>query len=139
MMKKLMQFGSIFILAFFFSIVSINAQTEKRYEVNIPFEFSVGENSYQPGNYTFKVSGLSENGIVLNLNNEKGDHLGTFLVSQNSEFAKGNTRLVFIRYGEKRFLSKILMQERGFSVLNSQTGKQITKKSASTNVVSAAP
>ena len=116
-MKKLIQFFSILSLVAVFSIVSANAQTIKQYAAEIPFNFSVGEKSYEAGSYVIKVSKLNAtSSIALMLEDKNKNLLQTIIVQQNGNVAKSEPKLVFTTHSNQRFLSKMIMQEMGVSI-----------------------
>lgn len=128
-MKKLIQICAVLSLVFVFSIVSAHAQqTVKQYEAKIPFDFNVGQKSYQAGNYVIKISRLSSNGIVLSLEDEDNNKLQSVIVSETNNLSKDAPKLMFDVRENQRYLTKIYTQEVGLSLGKPKTEKIITVK-----------
>ena len=116
-MKKLIQICAVLSLVFAFSIVSAHAQqTVKQYEAKIPFDFNVGQKSYQAGNYVIKISRLASNGILLSLEDENNNRLQSVIVSETDTVSKDAPKLMFDVQDNQRYLTKIYTQEIGVSL-----------------------
>ena len=110
-MKKIIQFGSILILATAFFVVSAHAQTIKS---NVPFDFSVSGKTYKAGKYSVKVD--SANASTAMLLDAKGKMLATLSIVDTGEAATGDDRLVFGMVGEQQQLAKIVFGDKTFSL-----------------------
>jgi hypothetical protein len=128
-MKKLIQLFSILSLLVAFTAVSAYAQTSKRFEANIPFDFNFNQKSYKAGNYIITVTKLSTRSTSLSIQDKDGNNLSTVMVMENGEISDQEHQLVFNRYEDQRFLAKIVTPERGYSLLMSGTERQIVRKS----------
>ncbi|MDQ3799755.1 MAG: hypothetical protein M3384_09905 [Acidobacteriota bacterium] len=116
-MKKLIRICALLSLVFTFSIVSAHAQqTVKQYEAKIPFDFNVGQKSYQAGNYVIKISRLAANGLVLSLEDEKSNKLQMVMVSETESVTKNSPQLLFDVRENQRYLTKIITQDVGVSI-----------------------
>ena len=129
-MKKLIQFFSFLSLVIVFSIVSANAQTVKQYAAEIPFDFSIGQKSYQAGSYVIKVSKVSQSNIALLLEDKNKNLLQTILVRGNGDVAKNEPKLVFTRHDNQRVLTKMTMPDMGVTVPVSEDTRQNSKAKA---------
>ncbi|HKG45221.1 MAG TPA: hypothetical protein VKB02_00735 [Pyrinomonadaceae bacterium] len=113
------------ILAIFLGLgaVSVHAQAPSKVEVNIPFEFSAGKTTLQPGVYSIKR--MSGNNVRLRSEDGKSSVILNAPVTHTSSDPEAVERLVFERYGEQFALSQIW--------LTADTGRQIwtEKKSQS--------
>lgn len=58
MKKKALQICSLVGLLAVLAVVSAQAQTDGRYKAQIPFDFSIGGKTYQPGSYLISVRNL---------------------------------------------------------------------------------
>ena len=102
-MKK--QLFNVIVAAFMvgFSVAVVSAGSSiKKFEVEIPFDFNVGEESYDAGSYVFQK--VEENVLVFK-NRETGSTgfvLGNVYVDASSKNV--NIRLNFRREGSKRIL-----------------------------------
>jgi hypothetical protein len=116
-MKKLIQICAVLSLVFAFSIVSAHAQqTVKQYEAKIPFDFNIGQKSYQAGNYVIKIKRLASNGLSLSLEDEKHNNLQTVIVSETGNLVKGEPQLLFSRHENQRYLTEVVTAEVGVAV-----------------------
>jgi len=116
-MKKFIQICAVLSLVFVFSIVSAHAQqTVKQYEAKIPFDFNVGQKSYEAGSYVIKIARLSSNGIYLSLEDDKQNKLQTVLVAETGNLSQDAPQLLFDVRENQRYLTKIYTQEVGLSL-----------------------
>ncbi len=122
-MKKLIQVCSILSLVVVFSIVSAQAHTVKQYAAEIPYDFNIGQKSYQAGSYVIKISRISSNIVSLSLEDKEKNNLQTILVRENGNTTKHEPKLVFTRYDNQRFLTGMSMQEMGLSIVVSKDDK----------------
>jgi hypothetical protein len=114
---------------FAFSIVSAHAQqTVKQYQAKIPFDFSVGQKSYQAGDYVIKISRLSSNGLLLSLEDDNNHKLQSVIVSETDTSSKDEPKLLFYVQENQRYLSKIFTPEIGLSLGKPKTEKIVTVK-----------
>ena len=112
-MKRVIQICSMLVLAAAFSVVSAQAQTLDRINAKIPFNFNVGDKSYDAGEYIIKTSRLSDSTVQVSLADSNGNTLQNFLVFSAGETAGGKERLVFAVYNDRHYLSKILTNGKG--------------------------
>ncbi len=98
-----------------FAVVSVRAQAPSKVEVNIPFAFSAGKTTLQPGVYTIKR--LSGDNVTLRSADGKSNVILNAPVTNNSSDPNAVERLVFERYGEDYALAQIW--------LTADTGRQV--------------
>lgn len=98
-----------------FAVVSAQAQAPSKVEVNIPFEFSAGKTTLQPGRYTIKR--MSGNNVTLRSEDGESNVILNAPVTDTSSNPNAVERLVFERYGEHFALSQIW--------LTADTGRQV--------------
>jgi hypothetical protein len=122
-MKKLIQVCSFLTLVIVFSIVSAQAQTVKQYAAEIPYDFNIGQKSYQAGSYVVKVSKISTGIVSLSLEDKEKNKLQTILVRENKNVAKREPKLIFTSYDNRRFLTGAAMQEMGLAIAVSKDDK----------------
>ena len=110
-----------------FAVVSVRAQAPSKVEVNIPFAFSAGKTTLQPGVYTIKR--LSGDNVTLRSTDGKSNVILNAPVTNNSSDPNTVERLVFERYGEDYALAQIW--------LTADSGRQvwINKKGAKSETV----
>jgi hypothetical protein len=115
-MKKLIQICSLLTLLVAFSVVSINAQSNFGSEVEIPFAFQVGENSYEAGSYIVKVNKLTPSTAKLSIEDPETGKIQNILMGVTGESAGSEIKLVFDNYEGRRHLSKVRTTETTFAI-----------------------
>jgi len=104
-----------------FAVVSVRAQAPSKVKVNIPFEFSAGKTTLQPGVYTIKR--LSGDNVTLRSADGKSNVILNAPVTNNSSDPNAVERLVFERYGEHYALAQIwLTADSGRQVWTNKKG-----------------
>jgi hypothetical protein len=98
-----------------FAVASVHAQAPSKVEVNIPFEFSAGKTTLQPGRYTIKR--MSADNVTLRSADGKSSVILNAPVTNTSTDRNAVERLVFEQYGDQYALSQIW--------LTADTGRQI--------------
>lgn len=127
-MKKLIQICTVLSLVVVFSVVAVSAQTtNKRYEANVPFDFNIGQKTYQAGSYVIKVTKNSNLSWHMTIEDKDSNVLQTILGLDNGRVAKAEPQLVFNRYENQRFLAGVLSVERGVFVTRSRAEKQVAR------------
>jgi hypothetical protein len=87
------------------AVAGVQAQTPSRVEVNIPFEFSAGKTTLQPGVYTVKR--MSGNLVTLRNVDNKSSVILNAPVNLSSTNVAAKERLVFNKDGDRYFLAQI--------------------------------
>lgn len=129
-MKSKMLGSSLVIgLAFLVVVVSAQAQTIGTYRAHIPFDFSIGNESYEAGEYVINLKSPNYLATILTVRDEKGKQLQASAVMKNGSTSRNEkTSLVFNRYGNKYVLRKIVAPGFGFSAPKSKVVTRISKK-----------
>lgn len=127
-MKKLIQICSLLGLLVVFSAVSATAQTVSSYKADIPFDFNIGEKSYQSGSYVIKTTKISDSSQSLTLEDEKGNRLQAILVAASGDVSKKQPELIFNRYENQRYLTKLTTQNQIISIAMSGGEKRIARQ-----------
>lgn len=106
MKKTALQICSGAFLVILIEIVSAEAQTQ--YRAHIPFDFTIGQNSYHAGDYFIKsVNALSANNAIV-ISDAKGRNSHIILMAGGEDYAKAKIgTLVFNRYETQYSLSEI--------------------------------
>jgi hypothetical protein len=115
MKHNIFKLTAIFAIFLGLAVAGVQAQAPSKVEVNIPFEFSAGTKTLQPGVYSIKR--LSGNYLTLRRVDGKSSVILNAPLNLTSPDDKGE-RLVFKRYGDEYFLSQIW--------LTTDTGRQLT-------------
>ena len=118
-------YGAFAILGLFLGlgVASVHAQTPSRVEVNIPFQFSAGKTTLNPGVYTVKR--MSGNLVRLSTVDNKSSVIVNAPVNLTSTDSEATERLVFNKYGDEYFLAQIwLTADSGRQLLREKKAQQ---------------
>ena len=85
----------------------VDAQIVGQIDATLSHSFVVSTKTLSPGKYVFRVQDGS-NGSIMTASSTDGKNSDDFMVRQSeSEQAPAHTELIFRRYGNQEFLSKI--------------------------------
>jgi len=120
-------FVLITVLGASLAILPAHAQSGSRVRVNVPFDFSVGNNPLKAGNYT--VSQLEPGILVFSGNDGQQGHIATTIGSDSTN-RNQKARLVFTRYGSEVFLNSTFLSdyEDGHELRRSKREKQLIQQ-----------
>lgn len=108
-MKK--QIAAIVILLTFFLVlnaVSVNAQTNQKITVEIPFRFMVVGDKYEAGQYVIEQLDAQNDPFTMTLDGANIAEKKVFITqSLQSETSVENVQIVFSKYDDTYFLSEI--------------------------------
>jgi hypothetical protein len=118
MIKRVIQFFSLMILAGAFTVISANAQNMvvNRIDASVPFEFNVGDKNFPAGDYIFRITEISPESMSMLIENKDGKTVDEVLISNTGESADGDARLVFDSGTGEHFLAKVVTDEKAFSL-----------------------
>lgn len=110
-------------LFFMLAVVSVQAQSRGTLEVNIPFEFQIGNKAFPAGEYSVKQ--LSQSSMLIrSANGQKSAIAQTSRIEQNGASDKtSQEKLVFHQYGSQYFLAQVWM-------VNGSDGRELNKTKA---------
>ena len=109
---------------FALSALSLQAQITNQIHAHIAHSFVIGEKTLPPGNYTFRIEGNSDQG-VMTARNEHGDIVAQFNVRQSIDNRRPkHSEIVFKRYGNTEFLSKVYETGSKEGVAVAETSKE---------------
>jgi hypothetical protein len=128
MIKRIIQLFSVLILAAAFTAAPAQAQNSSRIDANIPFDFNIGNKSYPAGDYVIKISKSATDVTQFLLEDKEGKRLDNVLLSENGDTPRGESRLIFENRDNQHFLSKVLLDDRGFSLLRTGNKKEAVSK-----------
>ena len=131
-MKKFIQIASLLSMLVVFTVVSANAQSSYGSEVEIPFAFNVGGDSYEAGHYIIKVHKLTSGAATLTIEDTKNDKIRVVLMNSNGETPSKDVKLVFNNINGQRYLSQVNTPSRSFAIVNARPEKDAGKAGAST-------
>jgi len=126
MKHYLFKLTALFAIFLGLAVAGVQAQAPSKVEVNIPFEFSAGSKTLQPGVYSIKR--MSGNYLTLRSVDGKSAVILNAPLTRTSTDDKGE-RLVFNKYGDQYFLSQIW--------LTTDTGREliVRRKTAKPEIV----
>lgn len=122
-MKKIIQVLSVLSLLVVFSCVSAKAQTVEQFAAKIPFNFNIGQKSFEAGDYVIKVAKHPAGAITLSLEDSERNNLQTVLVQRNGDVGKDKPQLIFARSVNRRYLSGMFMPNMELSI-SASNGKE---------------
>lgn len=107
--------------------VSVNAQSEKTMNISVPFEFAIGSQVFEPGEY--KIRRLNhQNRSMLVLQDADGNNKKIFLTTKvESRDRVEYPEVAFAKYEDRHFLSEIWTggTKSGLKVPRSKTERRI--------------
>ncbi len=106
------------------SPLCLNAQITNPINAHITHSFMIGDRMLPPGDYTFRVEGNTDQG-VMNVQNQNGDNVAQLNVRQSIDNHRPkHSEIVFKRYGNVEFLSKVYESGTRNGVAVTETGKE---------------
>jgi hypothetical protein len=127
MKQQIFKLTAIFAIFLGLAVTGVQAQAPSKVEVNIPFEFSAGKTTLQPGVYSIKR--MSGNNMTLRSAVGKSAVILNAPLNLTSTDPESVERLVFNKYGDQYYLSQIW--------LTADTGRELSvrKKAAKPEIV----
>ena len=101
---------------FAFGSLDANAQINYAAEVNIPFEFNVGEHAYAAGKYTVKLNKQMVAGATLTIQKVGSDKTQTILLGTGGGSRSGEVQLVFNSVDGRRSLTGITKSHEAYAL-----------------------
>jgi hypothetical protein len=127
MKKKTLAGFSLVALAMLFIAVTVQAQSINSYRAHVPFDFVVGEENYEAGDYIIRFEQPGALATTLTVQNAKGRELQAAAVMRNGNTSKSDrSMLVFNRYGDNYVLRQIVSPGFGFWAPKSETATWVT-------------
>ena len=115
-MKNIVQSIAMFAVISAFGVVA-NAQINYGAEVDIPFDFSVGEKVYEAGKYTVKINKQVVNGAVLTIQKNGSDEFQSVLMNNNGGERSEDVQLVFSSVEGRNVLTNVTTSISDYSLL----------------------
>ena len=127
MKQQIFKITAIFAIFLGLAVTGVQAQASSKVEVNIPFEFSAGKTTLQPGVYSIKR--MSGNYLTLRSADGKSGVILNAPLNLTSSNPESVERLVFNKYGDQFYLAQIW--------LTADTGRELSvrRKSAKPEIV----
>src|SRR5688572_28413489 len=105
MKKTALQISSIMGLTILILMAGISAKAQNKYRANIPFNFTIGQKSYEAGKYVIETNS-TKNAIVIR--DAKGDKSHMIIMTAGEDSSKVTTAtLVFDLYAAQYSLAVI--------------------------------
>ena len=115
-MKNIVQSIALFAVISAFGVVA-NAQINYGAEVDVPFDFSVGEKVYEAGKYTVKINKQVVNGAVLTIQKNGSDEFQSVLMNNNGGERSEDVQLVFSSVEGRNVLTNVTTSISDYSLL----------------------
>ncbi len=105
----------------------VNAQITNEIRAHVDHSFIIGDKTLPPGEYTFRISQAS-NLSTMTARSEDGKNAVSFIVRESmDDHRPDHSELVFRKYGNSEFLSKIYESGSKIGVSLTETSKQEQK------------
>jgi hypothetical protein len=127
MKKQVLKILSTLSLFVVLAVGSVYAQSDLRLKVNIPFEFSVGNETLPAGEYTVRQM---FQGVLMIQNEDRSATKIFSTIGAKARNIPNESSLVFHRYGDEYFLSKIW-------ITGNETGREAFKSRAEKELIRA--
>jgi hypothetical protein len=102
----------------------LNAQVTDPIRAHVSHSFMIGDKTLPPGDYIFRVENNSEIG-VMTVQTQNGENVAQFSIRQSIDNRRPkHSELVFKRYGNTEFLSKVYEVGSKNGVAVSETSKE---------------
>ena len=116
-MKKFIQISALLSFLVLFNAAASFGQSQFGTDVNIPFAFNVGDQSYDAGNYILKFERFSNGAATLSIQNTKNDKIQTVIMTAGGEAASSEIKLVFDTLEGQRYLTKVRTPSRSYALV----------------------
>ena len=123
-MKKFIQISTLLSLLVLFNVAASYGQSQFGTDVNIPFAFNVGDQSYEAGNYIMRFERFSNGAATLSIQNTKNDGIQTVLMTAGGDAASREVKLVFDTLEGQRYLTKVRTPSRSYAVIMDKPEKK---------------
>jgi hypothetical protein len=120
-MKRFIQLFSLLGLALIFSAATAKAQTVNKVDANIPFNFSVGDKSYEAGTYKLKIQSIAAGGALVTIVDSEGNNLQSVLAVSTGDVSAGKAELRFDKQNSQRSLVGIALPNAGLQIGGSRS------------------
>ena len=113
-------------MMFLLTVVSAQAQTTGRFRAHIPFDFTVGQETFQAGDYVISLVMPASDQTTLRLwNKTTGETRVVQTMPKNVSGDLEAAKLMFNRYGDQYFLRQMLTPDYGVQFFKSKTEKHL--------------
>ena len=118
--------GSLIGMMILLTVVSAQAQTTHPYKTHIPFDFNIGDESHQAGDYVISLANPASERPTLRLwNTTSGKSRLVQTMPKNVSDKLEAANLVFSRYGNQYFLKQMLTPDYGVQFVKAKNEKRL--------------
>ena len=129
-MKKFLQTVSFLGLALIAGGLSVNAQTSAtRVNADIPFDFAVGGKQLSAGKYVLRIKQAPLGAKAVEISNENREVVYNAFIQDNGDRTKDNAELKFDRYAGTATLVRIVTEQGGYTLPESDRAAQLASRS----------
>ena len=115
-MKKFIQIVSFLALVFVMAGSNVNAQHGTRIDAEIPFDFAIGDQTFEAGKYIMRLRKNPTGVETVELRDANNRVVYEAFAMQNGDTGNGKAQLIFDRDGTIAKLSKVQTGLKGFSM-----------------------
>jgi len=124
-MKKFIQRLSFIAFVLVLGGVAADAQVSRKFDANIPFDFSIGGKTLPAGKYVIRLGGDPNGPGYIQVQNEKRELVYNGLAATNGERLSDSAELRFTRVSGSSELQMIVSDRSGYSIPLSRRAKLI--------------
>jgi hypothetical protein len=126
-MKSFVRSIALFSVVVAFGAVAASAQINYGADVNIPFQFNIGEKTYEAGKYTVKINKQMVLGAALIIQKVGSDETQTILLSNGGGSRSGDVELVFNSADGRKFLTGITTSNNAFALITRKADTRVAE------------
>ena len=126
-MKKLIQISGLLGLLVILTAATTFAQASYGSDVNIPFAFTVGDQSYEAGDYIVRIERMSSGAATLSITDTKTEEVQRVLMNVSGDSGSGDVKLVFDTVDGQRHLTKVRTPNYSYAIVKSRSDKSAAK------------
>lgn len=115
-MKKIINYFAVICFAAILFSGSVLANSTRMVRVEIPFDFTVGSRTFQPGTYSIEIAKDSSGGATITIVDRDLVRVQTVSARVNGRRSTSGLSLVFGNTGGKRYLSEIVSVDYGIQI-----------------------
>ena len=115
-MKKFIYTVSLLAIMLAFSGTSVLAQSATRIDAQIPFDFTIGGETFEAGKYVMRVQRTSGGAEKLVVRDAKNRVVYETFMLQNGDATSDKPELIFDRIGGQAVLAKIRLENMGLGL-----------------------
>src|SRR5262245_30313071 len=118
-------FSAIALIAIMATAASTSAQSNYGIRITVPFDFTIGDKTYPSGRYTVGVSSSNLDLIRVHATDSYKTAFVTSTIPINAAGDDHQPQLEFNRYGDRYFLHKVWLGDRGHQLPRSKSEREL--------------